>query len=164
MKVKPQLLFALAVFAFFALFVFEAREWRLQARLYPWVIGFAMLGLSLAHIVRELKGGGDKAAGARDAAPVDIQFTQEVDPALARRRALDIFAWIFGFFGGIWAFGFTLAIPVFVFVYLKVRSGEGWLFAAALAGIAWLAFWGLFERLLSLPFPEGALFALLAAA
>jgi hypothetical protein len=95
---------------------------------------------------------------------VDIQFTQEVDPALARRRALDIFAWIFGFFGGIWAFGFTLAIPVFVFVYLKVRSGEGWLFAAALAGIAWLAFWGLFERLLSLPFPEGALFALLGAA
>ena len=163
MKFKPPLLFALAVFAFFALFVFEARQWRLQARLYPWVIGIAMLALALAHIVRELRGGEDKPDGAPAAAPVDIQFTQDPDPALARRRELDIFAWIFGFFGGIWLLGFTFAIPVFVFAYLKLRSGEGWVLAAALAGIAWLAFWGLFERLLRLPFPEGAIFTLLGA-
>src|SRR5687767_4924711 len=156
MKFKPQLLFALAVFGFFALFVFEAREWRLQARLYPWVIGFAMLALALAHIFSEVRGREDKPAGAPAATPVDIQFTQDVDPALARRRALDIFAWIFGFFGGIWLLGFTVAIPVFVLAYLKLRSGEGWLLAAALAGLAWLAFWGLFEKLLRLPFPQGA--------
>lgn len=163
MKLKPQLLFALAVCVFFALFVFEAREWRLQARLYPWVIGFAMLALSLIHLVRELRGGGEKPAGSPAATPVDIQFTQDMDPALARRRALDIFAWIFGFFGGIWLLGFTVAIPVFVFAYLKLRSGEGWLLAAALSGLAWVAFWGLFERLLRLPFPQGAIFSVLGA-
>ena len=57
MRLKPQLLLDLAVIIFFVIFVYEARDWRLQARLYPWVIGIPMVGLSVIHMIRGVKGG-----------------------------------------------------------------------------------------------------------
>ena len=37
MKLKPQILFDLLILLFFVYLVWEAQEWKLQARLYPWV-------------------------------------------------------------------------------------------------------------------------------
>ena len=145
---------------FFAFFVWEAREWRLQARLYPLAIGIPMLVLALVQLVLTLKGT-DKKAAPSDA-PVDFQFGQAMDSALARRRTLNIFSWIFGFLAGIWLLGFSLAVPAMVFLYLKVQSREALMLSLGLTGAAWLLFWGLFERLLRLPFPEAQLFVWMA--
>ena len=158
MKFKPQVIFSLGVFILFVVFVYQAWEWRLQARLYPWAIGIPMLALALMHIIWELKGADKKPSSRPSGAPVDFSFTKGIDPALARRRAINIFSWIFGFFAGIWLFGFDITIPGFVFLYLKVQSGEGWGLSLALTGGAWFMLWGLFDWLLHLPFPEGQLF------
>lgn len=158
MKFKPQLFFDLLIIIFFVIFVYEAKDWRLQARLYPWAIGIPMLMLSLIHIIWELKGEDKKPSSQPSAAPVDFQFTKGIDPALARYRAINIFSWIFGFFVGIWLFGFAITIPAFVFLYLKVQSGEGWGLSLFFTGAAWFIFWGLFDWLLHLPFPDGQLF------
>jgi len=157
MKLRPQLLFDLLIIIFFVVFVYEAIDWRLQARLYPWAVGIPMLVLSVVHMIWELKGK-NKPSSQPSAAPVDFQFTRGTDPALARRRAINIFSWIFGFFAGIWLFGFKITIPAFVFLYLKVQSGERWGLSLLLTGAAWFMFWGLFDWLLHLPFPEGQLF------
>lgn len=156
MKFRLPLLFDLLIIIFFVIFVYEARDWRLQARLYPWAIGIPMLALALIHIIWELKGG-KKPSSPTSNAPVDFSFTKGIDPVLARRRAINIFSWIFAFFLGIWLFGFAIAIPAFVFLYLKVQSAEGWGLSLALTGGAWFMFWGLFDWLLRLPFPEGQL-------
>lgn len=156
MKFRLPLLFDLLIIIFFVIFVYEARDWRLQARLYPWAIGIPMLALALIHIIWELKGG-KKPSNPTSNAPVDFSFTKGIDPVLARRRAINIFSWIFAFFLGIWLFGFAIAIPAFVFFYLKVQSGEGWGLSLVLTGGAWFMFWGLFDWLLRLPFPEGQL-------
>ncbi len=158
MKFKPQVIFSLGVFIFFVVFVYQAWEWRLQARLYPWAIGIPMLALALIHIFWELKGADKEPSSRPSGAPVDFSFTQGIDPALARRRAINIFSWIFGFFAGIWLFGFDIAIPGFVFLYLKVQSGEKWWLSLLLTGAAWFLFWGLFDWLLRLPFPDAQLF------
>lgn len=156
MKFRLPLLFDLLIIIFFVIFLYEARDWRLQARLYPWAIGIPMLALALIHIFWELKGG-KKPSIQPSNAPVDFSFTKGIDPVLARRRAINIFSWIFAFFLGIWLFGFAIAIPAFVFLYLKVQSAEGWGLSLALTGGAWFMFWGLFDWLLRLPFPEGQL-------
>jgi hypothetical protein len=158
MKFKPSLLFDLAVIVFFAVFVYEARDWRLQARLYPWAVGIPMLALAVAHLIWELRGGAATATGGPAAVPVDVQFTHGADAATARRRAISIFCWIFGFFAAIWLLGFNVAVPLFVFLYLKVQSRESWVLSSALTAAAWLVFWGLFVWLLRLPFPDGAVF------
>jgi hypothetical protein len=156
MKIRPQLLLALILVVFFALFVYVAKDWRLQARLYPWAIGIPMLALAVVQVVLDLKGIGAKQG--RDDAPVDVRFAERADPALARRRAINIFSWIVGYIIAIWLIGYFYSVPLLVFLYLKVQSRESWPLSIALTAAAWLLFWGLFERLLRLPFPQGQLF------
>ena len=156
MKIRPQVIFSLGVFIFFVVFVYQAREWRLQARLYPWVIGIPMLVLALVQLVADLKG--ETKSKPSDSAPVDFQFGQVMDSTVACRRTINIFSWILGFLVGIWLLGFSLAIPAMVFLYLKVQSGEKWILSLLLTGAAWVFFWGLFDWLLRLPFPEAQLF------
>ena len=156
MKVAPRMLFSLAVFLFFGYLVWEARDWRLQARLYPWSIGIPMIVLAFVNLVQELLGR-DKGKGS-DAGPSDIQFTQTEDPRVALRRTLNIVAWILGFLAGFWLVGFSITIAVLIFCYLKIQSREGWLISVILTAGAWLIYWGLFEYTLRLPFPEGQIF------
>ncbi len=55
-KLKPQILFDLLVLLFFVYLVWEAQEWKLQARLDPWVIGIPMVVLAVIHLAMNLKG------------------------------------------------------------------------------------------------------------
>src|ERR671919_190147 len=82
-KIRPQAIFSFCALIFFIVFVYEAQEWRLQARLYPWAIGIPMIILAIAQVL-DLKG--VKAKQSSDGTPMDFQFTQGVDPALARRQ------------------------------------------------------------------------------
>jgi hypothetical protein len=155
-RVTPRVLFSVAVFLFFGYFVWQAREWRLQARLYPWSIGIPMIVLAFVNLVREFLGLG-KAKGS-GAGPADIQLTQTEDPRVALRRTLNIVGWILGFLAGFWLFGFSLTLAVLIFCYLKIQSREGWLMSVTLTAGAWLIFWGLFDYTLRLPFPDGQVF------
>ncbi len=156
MKPRSQFFLTLFIVIFLAYFVWEARVWRLQARLYPWAIGIPTLILGIIQLFLDLKGGEEK-KNTGDA-PVDFQFTQVTDTTQARRRTFNIFFWILGFLGGLWLLGFSLAIPLMVFLYLKVQSREPWVLSLLLTGSAWVLFWGLFDRLLKLPFPDGQIF------
>jgi hypothetical protein len=153
LKVRPQAIFSFIFLIFFIFFAYHARDWRLQARLYPWVIGIPMVILALVQLILDLKGIERKQ---QDAAPVDFQFAQTtVEPAVAKRRAITMFAWFFGFFIAIWLLGFSITIPLMVFTYLMIQSNEKWLLSLTLTAVAWVFFHTLFVRLLHLPFPDG---------
>jgi heme/copper-type cytochrome/quinol oxidase subunit 4 len=156
MKFKPQLVLSILLVVFFSIFVYTAKDWRMQARLYPWAIGIPMLILALIQVVLDLRG--FEPAKKHDDAPVDVQFAARADPVVARRRTLNIYSWIVGYIIAIWLIGFSYSVPLVVFLYLKVQSRESWPLSIILTTGAWLCFWGLFDRLLHLPFPDGALF------
>lgn len=156
-KIRPQVFLGVILVIFFGLFVYTAKDWRLQARLYPWAIGIPMLVLALVQVVLDLKG--FVAKQGRNDAPVDVRFAERADPVLARRRTINIFAWIVGYIISIWLIGFFYSVPLLVFLYLKVQSRERWTLSIALTAVAWIFFWSLFVRLLHLPFPQGQLFA-----
>ncbi|MFQ5683568.1 MAG: tripartite tricarboxylate transporter TctB family protein [Candidatus Binatia bacterium] len=155
MKLKPQIIFDLIVLVFFAFFVWEAKEWKLQARLYPWVIGIPMLLIAAVHLGMELKG---KITTSSETAPVDFQFAKGIDPVLARWRTGKIFSCILGFLTAVWLLGFSLSIPLVVFLYLKLEARERWPLTAILTAGAWFIYWGLFEQLLRVPSPEGQIY------
>jgi|ERR671924_2417024 hypothetical protein len=153
LKLRPAALFSFCALIFFCVWVYLAHEWRLQARLYPWAIGIPMLILAIVQVILDLKG--IQAKPQSDAAPVDFQFTKEIDPATAKKRAIIMFSWLAGFLLAIWLLGFPIAIALMMFTYLKFQGRESWVLSVALTVIAWLCFWGLFVKLLNLPFPEG---------
>jgi hypothetical protein len=91
---------------------------------------------------------------------VDFAMTEGLDPEVARNRTVAIFLWILGFFILILVFGFTLAVPLFVFLYMKFAGDEGWALSLILTAVAWLTMEGLFNRLLHIPFADGWIFSL----
>jgi Tripartite tricarboxylate transporter TctB family len=153
LKIRPPAIFSFCALVFFCVFVYMAQDWRMQARLYPWAIGIPMLLLAIVQVILDLKG--VQAKPQSDATPMDFQFTKEIDPVTARKRAIIMFSWLVGFFFAIWLFGFPIAIALMMFGYLKFQGQEPWILSTALTVIAWLFFWGLFVKFLNLPFPEG---------
>ena len=127
----------------------------MQARLYPWAIGIPMLILAIAQVILDLKG--VKAKESSDATPMDFQFTQDVEPAVAKKRAITMFSWLFGFFVAILLVGFNIAIPLMMFTYMKFQGKEPWILSIVLTVIAFVFYYTLFVRVLNLPFPEGLL-------
>jgi len=142
--------FTLIVVGFFAWTLWEAREWWFRARLFPWAIGFAGLALALLQFIY------DGAALAKSMR-AGREVKSDEESAVAQQRTLKMVAWILGFFAAIWLLGFSVAVPLTILVYLK-GAQERWPISIALAGLGWLAFYGLFDHLLHVPFPEGQLF------
>jgi hypothetical protein len=87
-----------------------------------------------------------------------VGTTPDLPPELMMRRTASICGWILGFFVAIWLLGFPLAVPLLTFLYLKVGAAEKWPLTLGLTAFAWGFFYGVFERLLHLPFPEGQVF------
>jgi len=62
----------------------------------------------------------------------------------------------------IWLLGFSYAVPLTIFLYLKLAGRENWTTTIAVTFFSWLFYWGLFEKMLNVPFPQGLLITLVA--
>ena len=82
----------------------------------------------------------------------------------AQRRILVAVAWMVGFFAAVVLLGFPIAVPLFLFLYLKLQGGEGWPLSIGITLAVTALFYGLFDALLHLPFPAGWLFSWLGLA
>lgn len=133
--------------------LYATKDWPFNTALYPRVVSVPFILLATAEFVLSLRGrdGGD---GGR---AMDVQISAATDPPTAMRRTLIALGWLLAFFGGIWLLGFVVAVPVFVFAYLKFGGRESWVTSLGLAAAAWAGFYGLFVRLLHLPFLPGVL-------
>jgi putative tricarboxylic transport membrane protein len=142
-------LFTAIVVAVLALALFQSRNFGFRAGLFPWVIGIPTLLLALVQLAKDLtrpkKDRGDHA---------------DIPPAVARQRTLSIIGWTLGCFVAIWLLGFSYAVPLFIFLYLKLEGREGWLMTITVTFFSWLFFYMLFERMLNVPFPDAVLLSL----
>jgi len=136
--------------------LYASWSWPFRTALFPRVIALPILLLALIELALSVWGSEKE----RDGHAVDFQLTDTVEPALARKRTIAIIMWTLGFLALIVLVGFPLAVPIFVFAYLKIAGQEPWTLTIALTTISWLAMDGLFNRLLHLPFPEGLVLAL----
>ena len=90
--------------------------------------------------------------------PSTFSLLKTIDPALARKRAITMFGVAVRFLSVVWLLGFEYGIPLMVFSYLKFQSNESWLLSITLTVAAFVFFWLLFVKLLTLPFPQGLIF------
>jgi hypothetical protein len=130
--------------------IVAATAWPWKAALFPLMIGIPLFCLAAAEALWAFFG-----SPARSAAGKDFQLA--IGPQSARRTAL-AFAWILGFFATIILLGFPIAVPLFVFLYLRLQGRESWLVCIVMTLAVWAVFYGLFDRLLHLPFAAGWIF------
>ena len=139
---------------FFAVEIYLARDWLFQAKLFPWTIGIPALVLSVVQVWRDWTGWVPKHAGG---AQVDEAYERTVPLRTEITRILTFFGWMIGTGLAIWLFGFTIGIPLFVFLYTKVDAKEGWVLSLGMTAGAVAFAWGLFELYLGLRWPPGLL-------
>jgi ABC-type sugar transport system permease subunit len=143
--------------------IVSALRWPFKTALFPVIIGSCALLFSLAEFsmsVYETTGGRTKK---KKQEAMDFKFSEDIDPAVAKRRTWTAFGWIIGFFFLIVLFGFIIGIPLYVFLYIKFHGRESWLVSILMTVGSWFFFWGLFIWLLDTPMPEGLVFRALRA-
>ncbi|HEX9786397.1 MAG TPA: tripartite tricarboxylate transporter permease, partial [Candidatus Binatia bacterium] len=153
-KFSLNLLFTAGIIIIFAWSLWESKSFGYRAGLFPWTIGYPVLALAIAQFIRELLG---KSGGGGLESEVEIDLPK----AVVRRRTVGILGWIIGFFLLIWLIGFSYAVPVTTFFYLKLSGKEKWPITIIFTAVTWGFFYGVFDYALRIPFPEGLLFSLL---
>jgi len=153
-RLNARIAFSLAIALLAAWALVESQGWALRTALYPRVTAVPLLVLAVVESVLSLRG---KDEEGDEAEPMDFAATASVPPDVATRRTIVTTGWVAGFFASVVLFGFPIAIPLFVFAYVKGQGKEGWLPSLLLSALALLGFHVLFVRLLHVPLPVGLL-------
>lgn len=151
MRNKASLALGIGIMIISAWAVFSAMYWPWKAALFPLVLGIPVFCLAAAEVLWVLFGPGPAPGGKVK----DFQLADHLPASVTLRRTLAAIAWILGFFATILLLGFPIAVPLFVFVYVKLQGREGWVLSLIVTLAVWAFFYGLFDRLLHLPFPDG---------
>jgi hypothetical protein len=126
-----------------------AMDWPFKAKLFPIAIGVPVFCMAAAEVLWGLL---------RPEARVgtmDFRLSEHLPGKLAARRSGIAIGWMLGFLAGIVLVGFPIAVPLVVFLYAKLQGREPWGLSLGLALGVWGLFYGVFDRLLHLPFPAG---------
>ena len=134
--------------------ILSAAEWPVHSRAFVMAIAFPGLVLTVVLFVRQRWW---RSIDADLPSLGDTPLDADVPPAVARRRMVNVFAWIFALFGMIWLVGFEIAVPLFTFAYLKLQARESLLVSALVALLLVALIVGVFDLILSVLWPKGML-------
>ena len=148
-------LFTLVIAMGLAFAVLTAWSWPVRASIIVVTLGGAGLALALIQLIFDLMPvrPGPSAGGGT------VLDTPQVE-SNSRWGILEIWGWIVGLFLAIHIVGFMAAAALFTFAYARVY-GARWRLAFALGALAWGFLYGIFEKILHVPWPESLLKMLL---
>ena len=75
----------------------------------------------------------------------------------SRTEWMSALGWMAAFFALLWLVGALIAVPLFAALYLLVISRESAVLSGVYALASWAFVYGLFDRVLHVPLPAGAL-------
>ena len=81
----------------------------------------------------------------------------DVFATASRAQWVSALGWMAAFFVMLWLLGALVTVPLFALVYLLAASRESPVLAGSYALASWLFVYGLFDRVLHMPLPAGAL-------
>lgn len=180
MRLKGSTLFSLFLVLLFAMAIITAAGYNARARMAPLVISIPGLLLAVGWLVFELRtegkaGKGEKRWDASGEVGVSPAGKRRMWLSLARSaknnppagsgpgsagtwRELDPFFWLAVLLAMLYLFGFIVTIPLFTFLYLKVRSREGWPLSIILSLASWGILYALFAQVLHIALYPGLLY------
>ncbi len=166
LRIGPAPLFTIAVIAVIVAALFASTDWPAKAQLVPRTACFAALIAAVLNLVTELFGADWPVAEGHVARPGGYGHGEEaaIRPgAVVGRRAAAYFLWIAGYIAAAALIGFVPAIAVFIVAFMRFNFGEPWSRATAVAAAATAFAWLVFDRGLSVPWPNSVIGDLLPA-
>lgn len=143
MKIEG-LLFTLFVGVVMVAALWFARDWPIRASIGVLVLGSIGVVLAIWQLALDAR---------KSTATVErSQFEMPLAESESQWGNVEIWSGIVGFYLLIVTIGFPIAVPLFVIAYSKFY-GASWLLAITLSAIAWSFVYGVFERILHVPWP-----------
>jgi hypothetical protein len=153
MKRRGHLYFSAFLLLVSGFAIFSGSQWSFKTGFFPLAVAIPLLILTLIHVYLESFGAPEISKGPA----VEADFSGEVSPEVARRRAITIFSWIAGFILFVCLIGFPWTVPLFIFSYLKYQSRASLLQSFVLTAVTWCAFYLLFQRIVHIQFEAGVI-------
>jgi TctA family transporter len=167
----PQL-FHLGVIVLLALMLAQATTWNSSARIVPLIVGAASLGfaaLSALGAIFPRAASLPASAGAQlddwvrsrvessVRSGIHMDLASDTEGLPLRRviaRGAIFFAWLLGFMGSMAVIGLIPTVPLFVAAYMRLEGREPWRLVLPQALVLTGFFYGVFDQLLHLAWPE----------
>jgi hypothetical protein len=155
LKLQPRAMFTLFLIALIVAALLTSADWPEIEQIVPRTACWAALIVALLNLVTEIFGA-DQAAADASGHGHAVQSTP-LPTRIAVRRAGEFFGWLIGLVALAALIGFIPAIGVFVFVYMGIGFREP-LTRAVVFGVAMTLFcYAVFDRGLSVPWPQAVL-------
>jgi len=152
-KTKVQLLFAAAIILLIGIGLNEARQWNSATALFPHVVGYPALILAIIILVLDYRATRRQDKTRKDA--------ENAEFAAVNIRLMRYIGWLIGLVIFAWAIGIVPTVAIYIFGYMKIEGKYSWLastcYAVAMAAFIFI----LFEKVLGVAWPEGALLGML---
>ena len=163
MKLNDRTLFTLGVFAVVLVFLVLSLDYQPRARLVPLIIAIPTLLLTLLQLLIDMI----PAVGRR------FSFLQEYDlfgidtgravapseesrsSGTVFRRELNFAAWLLLLMALIYFLGYLVAIPLFLVLFLRLRSSESWFMTLSITAVTWAFVYLVFIVVMGAPLHEG---------
>jgi hypothetical protein len=128
--------------------LFVAKDWPIRASIIIFLLGGVGVVLALIQLIIDFK-----AARVKESKVLRPTFEVEAIRHQGSWGSLEIWAWLWGLFFAVHLIGFPIALPLFVFLYIKSYGGS-WLTAILLTVITWGFLYGIYDHLLHVPWPK----------
>ncbi len=137
--------------------VWEAQGWPARTRFFPLAIGYPVLAMAVMHLAYSLWLGLRPARFERSpAAPQPVAEAGPVlEPAVVRRRTLEISFWAVMFALGLYLLGFKVGGLVIPVIFLRFQAHELWRTSLLYSLGVYIFFKIGLEEALSFPLPAG---------
>jgi len=145
---KEQIFFTAFIGLVIIAALFVARDWPIRASIIILLlggVGVILTGIQLAMDFKAMRTEGSKVTRPT--------FEVQAIEHQGRWGSLEIWAWLWGLFFAIHLIGFPIALPLFVFLYVKLYGGA-WLTTIILTAVTWGFLYGIYDYLLSVPWPK----------
>jgi hypothetical protein len=127
--------------------LFIAKDWPVRASIIILLLGGLGVLLALIQVVSDFR---SMRAQAKIVRPT---FEVQAIEHQGRWGSLEIWAWLWGLFFAVHLIGFPIALPLFVFLYVKLYGGN-WLTTVFLTALTWGFLYGIYDYVLSVPWPQ----------
>ncbi len=163
MRLNDRTLFTLAVFVLVLGFLVLSLDYQPRARLVPLIIAVPTLLLTLLQLLIDMV----------PAVARRFSFLQEYDlfgidtgraaepseetgsSSAVYRRELNFAAWLLLLIALIYFLGYLVAIPLFLILFLRLRSSESWLMTLSITAVTWAFVYVVFIVVMGAPLHEG---------
>lgn len=135
--------------------VWEAQEWPARTRFFPLAIGYPVLAMAAMHLAYSLWLRLRPVGFEQGPAVPAVESGPVLEPALVRRRTLEISFWAVAFALGLWLLGFKVGGLIMPAIFLRYQAHELWRTTLLYSMGVYIFFKIGLEEALSFPLPPG---------